>query len=249
MEITLMGTASAASGAGCDNTYLLVRNDDDCTMVDVGGNPLGKLKQLQLSSHQIKRVIFTHLHIDHIYGLPSLLWGMWLDQRTEPLDIYCDEGERDWMEQWLDHLKVMQWAIRFEIHVVTYTWKKPSVIAEGEDWTMSVFPSRHSVPTVGVKMIHEGKVMVYSSDTMLNPEIKGLPIIDLLIHEATTAHKKLESHTSLEELAGFYNWSAVERVTLVHMTDNEPYGEILGQLPEEIRRKITLGQELTTVTL
>lgn len=114
---------------------------------------------------------------------------------------------------------------------------------------MSVFSSRHSVPTVGVKMIHEGKVLVFSSDTMVNPEIEGLPTIDLLIHEASTAHKKLESHTSLAELAGFYNWLAVERVTLVHTTDNEPYGEVLGQLPEEIRRKISLGQELITVTL
>lgn len=249
MEITLMGTASATSGAGRDNTYLLIRNEEDCTMVDVGGNPLGKLKQLQVSTHQVKRVVLTHLHIDHIYGLPSLLWGMWLDHRTEPLDVYCDEGGREWLKQWLEHLQVTKWAIRFEIRIKTYIWKQQSIIAEGSEWTMSVLPGRHSVPTVGVMMIHEGKVLVYSSDTMINPCIKGLPAIDLLIHEATTARKELESHTSLEQLVSYYNWATVDRVTLVHTTDGEPYTDILEQMPEEISRKITLGQELTTVTL
>jgi len=109
METILMGTASAASGSGRDNTYLLLRVADDCTLIDVGGNPLGKLKTLNISTHHIKRVLLTHVHIDHIYGLPSLLWGMWLDHRTEPLVLCCHQCDLAWIEQWLAHLRMSSW--------------------------------------------------------------------------------------------------------------------------------------------
>ncbi|RJE89981.1 ribonuclease Z [Paenibacillus sp. 1011MAR3C5] len=249
MEIVFMGTACAAAGRDRDNTSLLLRSEIGSTMIDIGGNPLGKLKRLDMRTDEVARLVLTHGHIDHIYGLPSLLWGMWLDGREKPLDIYCDESDRDWVKSWIGMLGMSEWPARYEVVVRTYAWKQPSVLVSDSDTELSIFPGRHAVPTVGVKLKHQGKVAVYSSDTELNPVIKAMSRIDLLIHEATTASRPLASHSSLREIILYYDWTAVRRLALVHLTDDEPYDEVFAEVPHYIRSRMRLAQDLESELL
>lgn len=250
MEIILMGTACASSGIDRDNTYLLLHEPQSSTLIDVGGNPLGKLKNLNISTNHIKRLIFTHFHSDHIYGLPSLLWGMWIDGRTESLDIYCVEERREWLQDWLEQMELKEWPCSFEIQIRTFNWKERSLIWSNDNCTLSIFPAIHgNVPTVGVEMIYQNKVIIYSADTILNPEISKYEKIDLLIHEATTASHAMPNHSSLVDIVSFYNMEAIEKLVLVHLMDHEPYDEVLNQLPANMLSKITLGHDLLSISL
>lgn len=249
MQLTLMGTACAASGADRDNTYLLLQENDACTLIDIGGNPLGKLKKLNLPTHKVKRIIFTHFHIDHIYGLPSLLWGMWIEGRKESLEIYCSETERQWLEEWLMLLGMDQWPVQYEVRIIPFNWKQPSVLWSERELAVSVFPSLHASPTVGIQIEYRDQVIIYSADTMLNPYIRELPSIDLLIHEATTARAAIAWHSSLEEIVSYYDMDAIKSLLLVHLTDREPYDEILRGLPEGVLPKVRLGRELMSINI
>jgi ribonuclease Z len=244
MDVILMGTACAESGVERDNTYLLLREESVCTLIDVSGNPLGKLKKMNVLLDQVKRIVFTHFHIDHIYGFPSLLWVMWIDGRTEPLDVYCAECERERLDKWIQIIGAENWPIAFEIRVHTFEWKTNTSIWQQGDSQLIVFPSRHRIPAVGVKYVCKGKVMVYSSDSTVNPLINEFPGIDLLIHEATTARRSMETHSSLEQIARFYNWSKIQNAIMVHLTEGEPYEDVWRHLPQIIRPKISFGEDL-----
>jgi ribonuclease Z len=239
-----MGTACAESGVERDNTYLLLREEADYTLIDVGGNPLGKLKKLNILLDQIKRVVFTHFHIDHTYGFPSLLWGMWIAGRMEPLDIYCAESERYRLNQWIKAIEVDKWPIAFEIRIHTFEWETSTLIWRQGGSQLTVFPSKHGVPSIGVQYVCGGKVMVYSSDSTVNPMINQFTTIDLLIHEATTAQATTKTHSSLQQVADFYNWSKIQKAILVHLTDGEPYTDVWNGLAKEVREKISLGKDL-----
>ncbi|SEF94094.1 MBL fold metallo-hydrolase [Paenibacillus sp. UNC499MF] len=249
MELILMGTACASSGRDRDNTYLLLRDTDGSTLIDIGGNPLGKLKTLGLTTHEIKRVVFTHVHIDHIYGLPSLLWGMWIDGREDPLEIYCDESEKEWLQNWLELMRLTKWPVAFEISVRAFQWEEPALLWQKDETALSVFPSRHGVAAVGIKVEHNGTVFVYSTDTTPNPLIRDMARIDLLVHESTTAERSLAMHSTLRDIAGYYDWGKIGRGILVHLTDDEPYDELLKELPVGISSKISLGRELERIPL
>jgi len=249
MDITLLGTASATAGAERDNTFLLVRGRTDCFMVDVGGNPLGKLKKLGVATHDIQRVVLTHFHIDHMYGLPSLLWGMWLDGRTSPLHIHFASEEYDRMQSWLKVLRMGEWPIAFEIVLEPFEWTKPAIIWETESLRVSAFPALHVGPTSGLKLETEGKTLIYSADTMPNPRIAAEEKIDLLIHEATTATEALPNHTSLRQAAGYYDFNRIGSALLVHLSDGEAYERELDDLPAEARNKIRLAQDGMTITI
>ena len=53
--------------------------------------------QIQLSNYKIKRnkinhILISHLHGDHVYGLPGLLGSLNLFNRSQPLHIYGPQG-------------------------------------------------------------------------------------------------------------------------------------------------------------
>lgn len=244
MEIVLMGTACAETGIDRENTYLLLYEDSGSTLVDIGGSPLGKLKKLNVPLSNIRRIVFTHFHTDHIYGFPSLLWGMWIAGRREPLDIYCSETEKAWLEEWIQIIGTKKWPIRFEICIHTFNWKIPTELWLEQYSSLSVFPGIHGVPSIGVRYEQGGKVMVYSSDSKVNPHIQAMDKIDLLIHECTKAEAITSTHSSLKQLAEFYDWNKVDRAVMVHLTDGEDYEVVMSSLPDRIRNKISFGEDL-----
>jgi ribonuclease Z len=143
LNVLFMGTASASGSAGRENTYLLLERGEQCWMIDVGGNPLGKLKQAGISLARIQGVLLTHFHVDHIYGLPSLLWGMWIAHRSDPLTIYCSSVHKQQLTAILASYRVAEWPISFTIQIHDFDWTEPAAVISEEGLTVSTFPSLH----------------------------------------------------------------------------------------------------------
>jgi ribonuclease Z len=249
MDITFMGTSCAAGSVSRDNTYLLLRHERKGWLIDVGGNPLGKLKMASVSLDEIEGVVLTHFHVDHIYGLPSLLWGMWIEGRKNPLTICCPGVDEDQLRAILAAYQVNEWPVAFDIRIQTFDWTKETTLIDGNAFSLSTFPSLHARPTVGIRVMQQGKVLIYSADTRLNEWIRKQEHIDLLIHEATNADSGNKSHTGLRELLGYYPLERIGRLFAVHLTDGQPYEDVLAQLDETTRAKITLASDGMTATL
>lgn len=248
MNIHLLGTASAESGINRDNTSLLLNHGGTCTFIDVSGNPLGKLKKLDIQIGQVKRVIITHFHLDHYYGLPSLLWGMSQDERKEPLHIYCAKEHVDKLQALLDAIEVCEWENPVLINIKDFNWEKENTIISEENLTIATFPAIHGTPNVGVAITYHNKKIVYSSDTSPNPVIRDLSKIDLLIHEATTATTILKYHTSLKEILDYYPINKIDHIVLVHLSDFEPYEEILKKSMID-KSKVSIGYDGMVINL
>jgi ribonuclease Z len=249
LNVLFMGTASASGSIDRDNTYMLLERGELCWMIDVGGNPLGKLKQAGIPLSRIKGVILTHFHIDHIYGLPSLLWGMWIARRSEPLTIYCSSLHKDQLNAILASYRITEWPIQFAISIQDFDWTKPSPILSEDKLTISTFPSLHVGATVGIKVELKDKVLIYSADTMPNESIARYGEIDVLIHEATKARGSMNSHTSLEEMLKFYPLERIERIYAVHLTDGEPYSEVISENLPAVSSKVTLAKDMMKISV
>ncbi|GAA0367639.1 MBL fold metallo-hydrolase [Bacillus horti] len=246
MDITLLGTGNAVAGKDRENTYLLVEHEEHAMMIDVGGNPLRRLKQFDVPQAKIDAVFFTHFHIDHIFGLPSLLWGMWLEGRRKKLTIYCSKTDQKRLEQYLDVMQVKEWPIQFEIDIQTYDAGQREHISWSASTGLEVktIPAIHSAPTAGLEFRLDGHVTVYSADTMINEQIKQYEWIDLLIHEATSADEHLDNHSSLTEVVEAYNVKEkVGQLVLVHLDDEQPYEKTVEAMPAMIQQKCTIGYD------
>jgi ribonuclease Z len=243
MDIRFLGTGSAYPGSQRDNTSICFSNESYHVLVDVSGNPCRKLKQLQVDLGELDAVVFTHFHIDHIYGLPSLLWGMWLEDRKKPLRIHCDYRNEKKLMEWLATMEADKWPIAFPIEVKTFDGEQKEQLLSGGGMRFSCFKALHSVPTVGLEIRCAGKLVVYSSDTEINERIGRYDHIDILIHEATSARKVAGNHSSLVEVVEKYDIDKVGEVVLVHLSDNEPYEDEVAKLGIS---KVVIGEDLMT---
>lgn len=247
MEIHFLGTGSAYPGKERDNTSICISSNDYHVLIDVSGNPCRKLKQINIALEDLDSVIFTHFHIDHLYGLPSLLWGMWLENRQKPLTIYCHEENKSKLNQWLSTMEVYEWGIKFPLHIQTFSGGFPEELLKTRDISVSAFPAIHSVPTIGLEVTEGNKTIVYSSDSQVNSHIRTYQHIDVLIHEATSAIKVEPNHTSLTEIAESYDLNAIDKVILVHLSDHQPYDEELSRL--NLDNKIKKAEEMMCISI
>lgn len=246
MDIRFLGTGSAYPGSERDNTSICFSNAGYHVLVDVSGNPCRKLKQMKVDLGELDAVLFTHFHIDHIYGLPSLLWGMWLENRKKPLRLFCDYRNEKKLYEWVATMEADKWPIAFPIEVETFDGDQEEQLLSGGGMTFTCFKALHSVPTVGLEIRCAGRVVVYSGDTEINTRIGQYDHIDLLIHEATFARKVAGNHCSLVEVVNKYDMDKVGEVVFVHLSDNELYEE---EAAKFCNTKIVIGEDLMTKRL
>ncbi|UCC78030.1 MAG: MBL fold metallo-hydrolase, partial [Anaerolineales bacterium] len=85
--LTFLGSSAAVPAIGHDNSYLALESHQSTLLIDCAGSPLLKLQLAGIEADQLGHVIFTHRHPDHMYGLPILLLGLWLQGHRKRLRI------------------------------------------------------------------------------------------------------------------------------------------------------------------
>lgn len=70
----------------------LIRCGSTLTLVDCGEGTQIPWKSLGWGFRQLGAICFTHMHADHVAGLPGVLFMVAHAGRTEPLDIYGPPG-------------------------------------------------------------------------------------------------------------------------------------------------------------
>jgi len=71
---------------------MLLRNGSTLTLFDCGEGTQIPWKSLGWGFRQLGAICFTHMHADHVAGLPGVLFMVAHAGRTEPLDIYGPPG-------------------------------------------------------------------------------------------------------------------------------------------------------------
>ena len=199
MRLIFFGTAGATQSASDGNVCLAVTARDHSVLVDASGNPVMNLKRAEIDPLELDVLVLTHAHTDHIYALPSLIHNLWLMKREKTLKIISDRQTRAIAENLLGHLGLLTKRGLFPLEWICEDHAKlepaPSV-------TLSLFPTRHSVPSSGIRIAEGDSVLVYASDTSpVDGIVEAARGARALIHEASgradrEAHLNREGHSS-----------------------------------------------------
>ena len=92
LKVVICGSRSPLPSPGRAESCVLVEAGDDIYIFDLGNGSVNNLTQYQLPWPNVKAILITHMHSDHMADLPDAHLQSWIQGRTSPLKVYGPEG-------------------------------------------------------------------------------------------------------------------------------------------------------------
>ena len=144
--ITILGSSSAQPTTNRFPTSQVVSLNEKLYLIDCGEGTQIQLRRFKVKTGKINHIFISHLHGDHIFGLPGLISTLALSGKKGELHIYAHSELKIMME----HL--MKFMNEFENFRVIYhplNFKKRAIIHEDSKLTVESFPLKHRIPCCG----------------------------------------------------------------------------------------------------
>ena len=217
IKVTLLGTGNPQPSVERFGPSTLVEVNGQYFVFDSGRGLSQRLWQKKIPLGQVSRLFLTHLHSDHIVGIPDFWLTGWLPanfgKRSTPLQIWGPQGTAEMM-QFLR--KAYTWDIKTRLGeknkpdsgiTVLANDIKEGIIYDHGGIKVTAFTVDHADfidAALGYRLDYGGRSVVISGDTRYSENlIKFAKGADLLIHEVAVARPELinKSHTARQILS------------------------------------------------
>ncbi len=219
-RMIILGSGPALPDRERDNTSMVWDTPAGSLLIDCGGRAYQQLLRAGVDPRRLSGILLTHAHPDHIYGLPALLFHLWLAGYDRTLPVCANSPTLATARRLCDALELEQHG-----HMCKVAWLEiddtgERVFEQTEGYTISTGPVRHSIPCIGVKIVEHarGRALVYTSDTEPCPEVEALARgAHTLIHEATeNKPDQGHGHSTPRQAGEIAARTGVQRLVLIH---------------------------------
>lgn len=270
-EVTILGNSSASPTPSRHPSGQHLNILDHHILLDCGEGTQMQLQRYKIKRSRINQIFISHVHGDHILGLPGLLLSMNLVRREAPVHIW---GPKELFEILDVFFRYSETKFYFELCYHVIDTEKTEVLFENMFYKVISFPLYHRVPTAGfifqersrlrklnmeacqkykIPFTHfsdlkmgkdylspDGKLNVkneeltfkpnipvsyaYCSDTIFDPRVaRAVKDADILYHEATFLHDKLERavetmHTTARQAGLTAKEAGVKKLIIGHFS-------------------------------
>lgn len=145
-QITILGCGSAIPTTLHNPPSQLVELGNKLYMIDCGEGTQLQMRKFKAQINKLHSVFISHLHGDHIFGLPGLLTTLSLHGRKHDLNIYAHK-EIDFLISPL--LSFMGHHMTFKVNVIPLNAHSPELLVENESIKITSFPLKHRIETNG----------------------------------------------------------------------------------------------------
>ena len=148
-ELRILGSNSALPAHGRFPSSQVLSARDQLLLIDCGEGTQMQLSKYQIRRNKISHIFITHMHGDHVYGLPGLLSSFNHFSRTEPLTVFGPLGLRSWLE----HIfLISEVHLNYELNIYEIgESKQHPTIFDDVGLSVKAFPLIHRVPTWGYR--------------------------------------------------------------------------------------------------
>lgn len=145
-QVTILGCGSALPTTLHNPPSQLIEMNNKLFMVDCGEGTQLQMRKFKTRIGKLHSVFISHLHGDHIFGLPGLISTLSLLGRKVDLNIYAHK-EIDFLISPL--IAYMGRHISFNINIIPLNPDKDEIIFENRIIKITSFPLKHRIDANG----------------------------------------------------------------------------------------------------
>ncbi|HUW41306.1 MAG TPA: ribonuclease Z [Rectinemataceae bacterium] len=131
-------------------TSVLLRREGELFLFDGGEGTQISIRRLNLRWKKITAIFVSHMHADHVTGLPGILMLSSQVDREEPLYIFGPPKIAEYIE---NNRRALDMYINYEI--VVREISAPGPVWAGEGFVIRAFPLRHTKTCYGYALEEE----------------------------------------------------------------------------------------------
>ena len=153
-NVTILGCGSASPTVRHFPSAQALVYNHHVMLIDCGEGAQLQLRRYKIPFSRIDNVFLTHLHGDHILGLPGLLATLSLHEVEGAVTVHTfAEGARE-LKRMADFVGGER-SFNLEFDIIDP--KNPGTIYEDNNLVVSAFPLKHRVPCVGFRFDEKPK--------------------------------------------------------------------------------------------
>jgi len=151
LTVTFLGTSGAVPTTTRNPSSVFVKREGDAFLFDAGEGTQRQMMQFG-TGFDVSDVFVTHVHGDHVLGLPGLVQTWDFNDRSEPVTIHTPRGTAERLRQLIHAIG------RPSGFSVTVSEVSPGeTVVERDEYAVNAFRTEHRTASVGYALVEDDR--------------------------------------------------------------------------------------------
>ena len=151
LQVIFLGTGGSIPTPKRGLSSIAVRRQNELLLFDCGEGTQRQMIQTGVGFHREAKVFVTHMHGDHILGLPGLLQTMSLLGRKKKLQIYGPQG----IEAFIEAInQTVRFSLTFPLQVSEV---EAGLVCEEKEYTVQAAQSNHLDNSLAYALVEKSR--------------------------------------------------------------------------------------------
>lgn len=151
IEIIFLGTGCMQPTKTRNHSGILLSYKGENILFDCGEGIQRQMRIAGIKPAKITKLLISHWHGDHVFGIPGLMSSMGADKTGALLKIYGPPGTKKYLSYLFKSFAAKE-IIDYEVKEI-----KPGVFFENEEFALEAHALKHSVPCFGFSFKEQDK--------------------------------------------------------------------------------------------
>ena len=156
VRITFLGTAASVPSAKRNPSAIFLQYKDEVILIDCGEGTQRQIRKAKLNPCRINKILVTHWHGDHVFGMPALFQTLVLSGYNRKMQIFGPKGTKQFMKNFVN---IFVPVFKFDAQVSEVElFNKP--FFETDDFYLEAEKMEHGIPTNAYNFVIKDKFRI-----------------------------------------------------------------------------------------
>ena len=177
MQVTFLGTSSGVPTLSRNVSAMVLKppQKSDLWLFDCGEGTQHQFIRSNLKLSQIKKIFITHMHGDHVYGLPGLLASIGLAGSSSGIELYGPAPLKNFIDSCL-YNSSSRLAYSLKFHKVENAAIQKEILFEDSDLEVKAAPLKHRIPSFAYRVNQKSRPGRFDIDKAKSQKIPPSPL-------------------------------------------------------------------------